>query len=74
MPSNPRWSKEEEGLVLAEIYHREIYKLKNGTIERGKRIEEATGSIKDKLPGRTEEGIIQRFRLILKNLYEYNPY
>lgn len=70
MPTNPQWSREEEALLLSEIYHNKIYKAKDRTKVRGDLIEKSAKKIKEQLPNRTEDGIIQRFRHILRNLYE----
>ena len=67
--SNLKWTREEEDILLSEIYHNRIFKVKSKTQERKKILEKSAKNIKDQLPSRTEDGIIQRFRHILRNLY-----
>lgn len=67
--SNLKWTKEEEALILSEIYQSKIYKIKRRTVESAKQIEKSARRIHDQLPGRTEDAIIQRARHILRNLY-----
>ena len=72
MGKNFSWRKEEDGLLITEIYHRGIYKQKKKTAERSKKIEEIVMDVKEQLPDRTEDGIFQRIRLILRNLHSIN--
>lgn len=69
MATNLRWTKEEEALILSEIYQQKIYKVKRKTKESGEIIEKAAKRIANQLPNRTEVGIQQRFRHILRNLF-----